>query len=140
MKNVTISASGAKGVTGADGKATLTVPLQKVTISAQRLAEANAVTAYDASLVLQNAIGKTTLTENQKKAADVDGNDVINEYDAALILQMAVKKIDAFPTIASWIFVPASIDKTLSASSANSVSFTAISLGDVDGSFKGDAE
>ena len=140
VKDITISAAGASAATGADGKAVLTLPVKDVVVSAKRDLAANAVTAYDASLVLQSAIDKITLTENQKKAADVDGNGSVNEYDAALILQKAVRKIDAFPTSAAWIFVPSSIEKTLSANSESTVNFTAISLGDVDGSFKGDSE
>ena len=140
VKNVTISAAGANAVTDENGKATLTVPTKNVVISAQRTLAANAVTAYDASLVLQSAIGKTVLNDNQKKAADVDGNGEINEYDAALILQKSVRKIDAFPASYTWLFVPSSIEKTLSTSGTDSVSFTAISLGDVDGSFKEDAQ
>lgn len=140
VKDITISAAGVNAATGADGKAVLTLPVKDVVVSAKRDLAANAVTAYDASLVLQSAIDKITLTENQKKAADVDGNALVNEYDAALILQKAVRKIDAFPTSAAWIFVPSSIEKTLSANSESTVNFTAISLGDVDGSFKGDSE
>ena len=140
VKNVTISAAGAKAVTDENGKATLTVPAKNVVISAQRTLGANAITAYDASLVLQSAIGKVVLSDNQKKAADVDGNGEINEYDAALILQKSVRKIDAFPASSAWLFVPSSIEKTLSASETDSVSFTAISLGDVDGSFKEGAQ
>ena len=140
VKNVTISAAGANAVTDENGKATLTVPTKNVVISAQRTLSANAVTAYDASLVLQSAIGKTVLNDNQKKAADVDGNGEINEYDAALILQKSVRKIDTFPASYTWLFVPSSIEKTLSTSGTDSVSFTAISLGDVDGSFKEDVQ
>lgn len=140
VKNVTVSASGVKAVTDGNGKATLTVPAKNVVISAQRTLGTNAVTSYDASLVLQSAIGKTVLNDNQKKAADVDGNGEINEYDAALILQKSVRKIDAFPASYTWLFVPSSIEKTLSTSGTDSVSFTAISLGDVDGSFEGDSE
>lgn len=140
IKNVTISAAGAKAVTDENGKAILTVPTKNVVVSAQRTLAANAVTAYDASLVLQSAIGKTVLNDNQKKAADVDGNGEINEYDAALILQKSVRKIDTFPASYTWLFVPSSIEKTLSTSGTDSVSFTAISLGDVDGSFKEDVQ
>lgn len=140
VKNVTISAAGANAVTDENGKAILTVPTKNVVISAQRTLSANAVTAYDASLVLQSAIGKTVLNDNQKKAADVDGNGEINEYDAALILQKSVRKIDTFPASYTWLFVPSSIEKTLSTSGTDSVSFTAISLGDVDGSFKEDVQ
>lgn len=140
VKDVTISAAGVNGTTDAEGKAVLTVSVKDVVVWAKRDLAANAVTAYDASLVLQSAIDKITLTENQKKAADVDGNGLVNEYDAALILQKAVRKIDSFPTSAAWLFVPSSVEKTLSANSESTVNFTAISLGDVDGSFKEDSE
>lgn len=140
VKDVTISAAGVKAVTDENGKATLTVPTKNVVISAQRTLAANAITSFDASLVLQSAIGKTVLNDNQKKAADVDGNGEVNEYDAALILQKSVRKIDSFPASCTWLFVPPSIEKTLLSSGNNSVSFTAILLGDVDGSFEGDAQ
>lgn len=68
------------------------------------------------------------------------GNGEVNEYDAALILQKSVRKIDSFPASCTWLFVPPSIEKTLLSSGNNSVSFTAILLGDVDGSFEGDAQ
>lgn len=139
IDGVTISAAGVNGVTDANGVATLTVPQKNVTITANREAPKYSITAYDASLVLQSAIGKITLDDNQKLAADVDGNGKVSEYDAALILQKAVKKIDAFPIGKAWIFTPSFIDKTLT-TSGNSVTFTAISVGDVDGSYTGDEE
>ena len=55
-------------------------------------------------------------------------------------LKKAVKKIDAFPIGKAWIFVPSVIEKTLSATGSNVATFTAISVGDVDGSYPGDAE
>lgn len=66
----------------------------------------------------------------------MDGNGRISEYDAAQILQMAVKKIVVFPVGKTWIFSPSSIDKTLG-TTATPVTFTAISIGDVDGSYRG---
>ena len=139
IDGVTISAAGVNGITDVNGAATLTVPQKNVTITANRTTPKYSITAYDASLVLQSAIGKITLDDNQKLAADVDGNGKVSEYDAALILQKAVKKIDAFPIGKAWIFTPSFIDKTLT-TSGNSVTFTAISLGDVDGSYTGDEE
>ncbi len=140
VSGVTITASGASAVTDETGSTSITVAQQLVTVSASRQVAAHAITAYDASLVLQSAIGKITLNEYQLIAADVDGNNAVNEYDAALILQMAVRKIDVFPSGAAWIFAPSSIDKTLSTTSVNMVSFVAISVGDVDGSYRGDGE
>ena len=139
VDGVTISAAGVNAITDTNGAASLTVADKTVTITADRITPKYSITAYDASLVLQNAIGKITLDDNQKLAADVDGNGKVSEYDAALILQKAVKKIDAFPIGKAWIFTPGFIDKTLT-TSGNSVSFTAISVGDVDGSYTGDEE
>lgn len=139
VDGVTISAAGVNGITDTNGAASLTVANKTVTITADRTAPKYSITAFDASLVLQSAIGKITLDDNQKLAADVDGNGKVSEYDAALILQKAVKKIDAFPIGKAWIFTPSFIDKTLT-TSGNSVSFTAISVGDVDGSYAGDEE
>lgn len=140
VDGVTISAAGVNGVTDENGAASLTVDEKSVTITANRVEPKYSITAYDASMVLQSAIGKTTLDDNQKLAADVDGNGKVSEYDAALILQKSVKKIDAFPIGKAWIFVPSVIEKTLSATGSNVATFTAISVGDVDGSYPGDAE
>lgn len=137
VDGVTISAAGATAITDENGAATLNVSDKTVTISAAKATPNYAITAYDASLVLQSAIGKITLTDNQKLAADVDGDGTVSEYDAALILQKAVKKIDAFPIGKAWVFTPSFIDKTLT-SSGTSVTFTAISIGDVDGSYAGE--
>jgi hypothetical protein len=138
VEAVEVMADGVKAVTDGEGKASLVVATKNVVVTVSKLTSANAVTAFDASLVLQSAVDKITLNENQLLAADVDGNGTVNEYDAALILQKAVRKIDSFPCGKSWIFVPAYIEKTLSATSTNNVSFTAISVGDVDGSFAGE--
>lgn len=141
VQGVTVKAAGVSAATDASGKAALTVSEKAVTVAASKSERAaTAITAYDAALVLQSAVGKVTLSDEQKLAADVDGNSKVSEYDAALILQMAVKKIVDFQGVV-WVFSPATIEKTLSADSATSVRFTAILLGDVDGSYgEGDAE
>jgi len=140
VKGVTISAAGVNQATDANGTASLTVAEQSVKITAVCSTLVNAISAFDASLVLQSAVDSIELSDNQKLAADVDGNGIVDEYDAALILQKAVRKIDTFPSSNVWVFVPAFIERTLSATSTNTVTFTAILVGDVDGSYKGDAE
>ncbi len=55
------------------------------------------VDAKDALWVLQGAVGKRTLNEQEKLFADVDGDTMINAKDALQILRYAVKKIDKFP-------------------------------------------
>lgn len=55
------------------------------------------ITAVDALITLQHAVGKLTLTGNQLLAANVDGNEKVDATDALLILQKTVMKIDKFP-------------------------------------------
>lgn len=55
------------------------------------------ISAYDAALTAQAAVGLITLTPEQTKAADVSGDEEISAYDAALIAQRAVGLIDKFP-------------------------------------------
>jgi len=55
------------------------------------------VTAYDASLVLQQVVGLIELSPTQQEVADVSGNGAITAYDAALILQYVVELITQFP-------------------------------------------
>lgn len=43
--------------------------------------------AYDASLVLQKAVGSITLEPQQERAADVSGDNQITAYDATMILE-----------------------------------------------------
>ena len=57
----------------------------------------NLRTEVDALNVLQASIGKTQLTEEQKKLCDVDGNGVVDNVDALYILQYAVGRIISFP-------------------------------------------
>ncbi len=54
------------------------------------------VKPYDASLVLQHAVGSVVLTDKQKGVADVSGNGIISSYDASLILQYSVGLISKF--------------------------------------------
>ncbi|MHB8963047.1 MAG: dockerin type I repeat-containing protein [Saccharofermentanales bacterium] len=95
-----------------------------------------AVTAQDASLVLQSVVEQISLSENQVLAADVDGNGAINAMDAVYILQKSVGIIQGdYPgTLAEWKFTPSFHPLTL-VSDTGDVNFTAILLGDVSGSW-----
>ncbi len=55
------------------------------------------IDAKDALDVLKASVGKITLTEEQKLAAEVDGKEGINANDALQILKYSVKKITKFP-------------------------------------------
>ncbi len=54
------------------------------------------VKPFDASLVLQHAVGNIILTTKQQTVADVSGNGAISAYDASLILQYSVGLITRF--------------------------------------------
>ena len=96
------------------------------------------VNANDAALVLKYSVGTQVLSEHQKLAADVNGDGAVNEADASLILQIAVEKYPAFPLVPVWCFDPAS--KAMTLGSSNNAQFTAILMGDVDGSWGGSAQ
>lgn len=55
-----------------------------------------AVTTSDASVVLQTAAERITLSGEQTAAADVNGDGVADTSDAALILQYSAEKISSF--------------------------------------------
>ena len=55
------------------------------------------VSAFDASLVLQHAVGSITLTGDSATVADVSGNGDISAFDASYILQYVAGIITEFP-------------------------------------------
>lgn len=140
VPGVTVKAGNVSAVTDNTGKAALTdINRADVTLIASRTdAAAGAVGANDASLALQHSVGLITLDSNQLIAGDVNGDGTVNEVDASLILRMAVQLIDHFDA-GSWAFVPATKSVTLT-STTTTVNFTAILIGDIDGSWKGNAQ
>lgn len=55
------------------------------------------INAKDALMILQAAVLKIRLSENQVIAGNVDGNNALNAVDALWVLKYAVKKADRFP-------------------------------------------
>ena len=142
VSGATITAAGVSGTTDSTGKVTLTgIPSSAVTVLASMsgTTPTGTVTANDASLVLKASVGKETLSDHQKLAADVNYDGRVNEADASLILQMAVRKLSTFPGGKTWVFAPASQALTLR-DGENTLAFTVILLGDVDGSWTGTAQ
>ena len=86
---------GSLGVTSTDGAVTI----EGIVIGDPSLNRE--VTAYDASLVLQHAVGNSTLTGEAHTAAEASGNGQVTAYDASLILQHATGMISCFPAEAS---------------------------------------
>lgn len=66
-----------------------------------------AITAFDASLALRNAVDLVNLTPCQKIAGDVTGNCYVGAYDASYILRYVVGQITEFPVEEDWKFIPA---------------------------------
>ncbi len=136
VSGVTVTAAGVSAVTGSDGKAALTGIIRAdVTILASKEGYSDTVEAYDAVLVLQHCANllSTPLDASQLIAADVNDDGTVDEVDASLILKKYAGLIDFFPA-GSWKFEPSSRTATLS-STATNVTFTAIMVGDVDGSW-----
>ncbi len=69
------------------------------------------ITALDASLVAEHAIGLRRLTGDSLRAADVSGNRQVTGYDAALIAQFAVGLVSSFPNGCPTLLALASILK-----------------------------
>jgi hypothetical protein len=76
--------------------------------------QGGAITADDAIIVLDAAVGKITLTPQQHLAADVTGNGAVTSTDAALIIQFSMGMITTFPVAdlcgSDWVFVPDAAD------------------------------
>ncbi len=95
-----------------------------------------AVSAYDASLILRYVVGleKLETFEYQKKAADVNANNMLTAYDAALVLRYIVG-LDDVTKIGNWVCAPSiqTIPK-LDAPLAG-IDFKAYMIGDVSGNW-----
>ena len=109
--------------------------------SKMRDSSATAITMYDASLVAQIAVRLfQNPTESQSIAADVDKNGIVSAHDAALIAWHAVE-LPPIPEshVGEWLFQPDSSFYSPLDSSETSEDYTAILLGDADGSWTPDS-
>ncbi|MCW5552445.1 MAG: S8 family serine peptidase [Verrucomicrobiae bacterium] len=107
------------------------------TLTPTKSDDAEGISAYDASLVLQHDAGLTTLSGRAATAADVNKSGTITAFDAFYILQKAVDLIPLpFPGAGQvWVFDPASRSYAGLSSSQSGQDFTAILLGDVSGNW-----
>ena len=71
--------------------------MQMARLSLEMSGGDGAVSAHDAVMVLQYVVGLITLTDTQKKTADVSKDGIVTPYDAVLILQYVVDLISSFP-------------------------------------------
>ncbi|NBP89359.1 MAG: hypothetical protein EBU59_12860, partial [Planctomycetia bacterium] len=97
-----------------------------------------AISAYDAALVLQHDVGLRTLSEQQQVAADTDGNNQVTLMDAARILAKSVGLISGyFPNQTSdWVFEPETRTVSADAGDLTGQDFVGILLGDVSGNWR----
>jgi len=122
-----------------------------------------AVSALDASYVLQSVVGMRTPTTHERLAGDVSGNGTLSALDASLILQRSVGLITQFPVAATcgsdWVFdpgmvanagmqvvhpqmtpgacQPGAVQYQPLAADADAQDFSAIAFGDVTGNWSG---
>lgn len=96
----------------------------------------NAITAYDASLILRYVVGLHYLKtyKYQKATADVNSNSMFTAYDAALILRFIVEYNDG-TDIGKWVMMPT--DTTLSrvTDHIHNMVINAYMIGDVSGNW-----
>lgn len=99
--------------------------------------DGGAISAYDASLVLQHAAGLRTLADHAFTAGDVTLNGAPTAYDAAFILRKAADLIPlASPDAGvAWQFEPASLSYPTFTESVADQDYTALLLGDVSGNW-----
>jgi hypothetical protein len=95
------------------------------------------ISAFDASLVLQHAVGLTNLTGSAAMAGDVDKSGRIDAMDAFYILQKSVQLIELpFPGAGVvWDFSPPTRSYPSLNTDLSGQDFTAILLGDVSGNW-----
>lgn len=97
----------------------------------------DAITSFDASLVLRHSAGVEILTGNAATVADVDRSGSITPMDASYILRKSVRLIDVpFPGAGQvWAFAPASRSYAPLTGDQSAQNFTALLLGDVSGNW-----
>jgi alpha-tubulin suppressor-like RCC1 family protein len=141
VENVTILLSNEEvehlGVTNANGVFTFTsVSKGDYDLTFTKQGDTDAISALDAALVLQQAVGLISLSSNQQIVADVNNDTKINSLDASYILQY-VAGFTVLPFAgrdSSWLFISNTTSFTDLAANAN-VSVTAYLIGDVSGNY-----
>lgn len=129
--------NGVKAVTGADGSFIKRgLAAGEYTVTPSGGGGNGGISAYDAALTLQSAVGRRELEGGSAAAADVNRDGQINSVDAALILKAASGSISESFGVSPWIFIPQSMELELD--SDRYIDFTAVKLGDVSGNWETD--
>jgi hypothetical protein len=128
----------ADALTASDGAYLLTnLPTGSYQVLATKVDDVRGITAYDASLVLQAAVGLISLDPTQLLAADVNRNGRVSSLDASYILEKAAQLIDVpFPGAGEvWDFLPTQHSYALVNGDLTHQDFTAVLIGDVSGNW-----
>ena len=94
-----------------------------------------AISAYDAALILRHIAQLDTLDDNQLIAADVSGDGTASSTDAANIGQWGVGLITDFPSGEAWYFTPEAIAIDPLTQDTSMINFIGIAYGDVSGNW-----
>lgn len=129
--------SGSGGEYGLSG-----LPAGDYSVSPAKSDDTDGISAYDASLVLQHAVGLISLTGHQSVAADVNKTGAITAMDATYILQKAVGLIALpFPGAGVvWEFSPESRTYSNLGANLTGQNYTGILIGDVSGNWSSGAQ
>ncbi|ABK18594.1 fervidolysin. Serine peptidase. MEROPS family S08A [Syntrophobacter fumaroxidans MPOB] len=129
--------SGSGGEYGLSG-----LPAGDYSVSPAKSDDTDGISAYDASLVLQHAVGLISLTGHQSVAADVNKTGAITAMDATYILQKAVGLIALpFPGAGVvWEFSPQSRTYSNLGANLTGQNYTGILIGDVSGNWSSGAQ
>ena len=121
--------------TDANGQVTLPSTANTYTLSASYTAENNAITVSDALWILQSLVELRTLTADQIKAADINGDGNITIQDALKVLQHTVELTNLSQEI---VFLDTATGQLLTSTTFNpgdTPGITVIMIGDVNQSY-----
>jgi hypothetical protein len=110
------------------------------TVTPSKTGNINGISPFDATLILRCvAAGPTncTLTDNQKIAANTNGDNSISPFDATLILRFVAANAQTANTgqVGNWKFNPVSRNYTPLTGSLSNEHYEAILIGEVNGSW-----
>ncbi|MDQ4120238.1 MAG: hypothetical protein M3209_02075 [Acidobacteriota bacterium] len=109
------------------------------TVKPTKTGNVNGITAFDATLVLRHVAaggqGANALNQNQQKAADTDGDDIVSAFDATQILRFVAANGANSNTgqTGNWKFLPDQQSYTPLNNSLSGENYTAILIGEVTG-------
>lgn len=110
------------------------------TITPSKTGNINGISPFDATLILRCVAAGSmscTLTDNQKIAADTNGDNSISPFDATLILRYVAAGAQNANTgqVGNWRFNPVSKNYPSLSSSSSNENYEGILVGEVNGSW-----